>query len=265
MTYNTEIAEVQQEALPEFYEINSAGNIYYYTSYIEGLVFRGVAHEAASIKRSGFTVDTQFGKVEINLTAPVSDVFAEYIANLPIEPVTLTIRRAIKSDLTDYILLFTGRVKSVTIKDLVATAKCEAQSSLLSAKLPRIIYQAFCNHDVFDGGCLLSSVLWRVVTNVTGISGYTITSTDFGAFADGYFTGGRVQHSTDFRLITNHVGNDLTLHLPFDARLAVGGEVTALPGCDGDPETCKDKFNNLDNFLGMPYVPSHNPVIWGFK
>ncbi len=265
MTYASEIGEQQQEAMPEFYEINSAGNFYYYTTYIEGLIFRGVAHEAASIKRSGFTQDTQFGKVDVNLTAPVADVFAQYIANLPIEPVSITIRRAIKSDLTDYILLFTGRVLSVTIKDLVATAKCEAQSSLLAARLPRIIYQAFCNHDVFDSGCSLGEVAWRVTATVSDISGYTIESSTFGTYADGYFTGGRVQHGTDHRLVTDHTGDILTLHLPFDARLAIGEEVFVLPGCDGSPETCRDKYSNLTNFLGMPYIPSHNPVIWGFK
>jgi uncharacterized phage protein (TIGR02218 family) len=265
MTYATEIAEQEQEAMPEFYEITSGGNVWYYTTYVEGLVFRGVAHEAASVRRSGFTQDTEFGKVELNLQAPVTDVFALYIANLPIEPTQVTIYRAIKSDLSDYVTLFSGTLKSVTIKDRVAMAKCEARSSLLSSRLPTVIYQSYCNHDVFDDGCELPILTWRVVATITDITGYTITSATFGGYADDYFTGGRVQHGSDFRLVTDHVGNVLNLQLPFDARLEVGEDVTVMPGCDGSPATCKNKFNNLLNFLGFPYIPSSNPVIWGFR
>jgi uncharacterized phage protein (TIGR02218 family) len=265
MTYASEILENEQEAMPEFYEIRSGGTTWYYTSYITGLIFRGVAHEPASIRRSGFSQDVQFGKVEVNLTAPVTDIFAQYIANLPIEPAKITIYRAIKSDLTDYINLFSGTIKGVTIKDKIASAKCEARSSLLSARLPAIIYQSFCNHDVFDSGCGLSELTWRVIGTVIDITGYTITATAFGTKPNGYFTGGRVQHGDDFRLITDHTTTVLNLQLPFDARLELGEDVIALPGCDGNPSTCEDKFDNLIKFLGMPYIPSHNPAIWGFR
>ena len=39
----------------------------------------------------------------------------------------------------------------------------------------------------------------------------------------------------------------------------------AYPGYDGSPATCVDKFDNLDNFVGFPYIPSKNPVVWGIK
>lgn len=266
MTYATEIAEAQQEAMPEFYEFFSGGEFSYYTSFNEGLIFKSNSYAPTSIRRGGFSQDTQFGKVEVQISAAITDLFAQYIANLPLEPVTVTIYRAIKSDLSDYIILFTGTVKSVTIKDRTASARCESRSTLLEARLPRIIYQSFCNHDVFDDGCGLNEVAWRVTATITGISGYTLTSTSFGAKPNKYFTGGRIQFLTDHRLVTAHDGsNDLNLQLPFDARLGIGDSVFALPGCDGNPSTCKNKFNNLTKYLGMPYIPSHNPAIWGFK
>jgi uncharacterized phage protein (TIGR02218 family) len=265
MTYQTEIAESQQEPFPEFFEFEQGGNYERYTSFNESLVFRGVTYAAAPIRRGTFSYDTQFGSVNVDITAPISDIFAAYIGNLPIEPVNVVIYRAIKSDLTDYIILFTGTVKMVTVKDRTATAKLEANSSWLFSKIPNIIYQAFCNHDVFDTGCGLIESNWDVVATITTISGYNIESATFGGFADGYFTGGNVRLSTDFRLVTNHVGNVLSLQLPFDARLEINDDVVVLPGCDGAPETCVNKYNNLLRFLGMPYIPSNNPAVWGFR
>ena len=146
MTYATEIAERQQEPMPEFFEFEQGGVFERYTSYNESLVFRGVTFEAAPIRRGNFSYDTQFGSVNIDITAPITDTFAGYIGNLPIEPTNVTIYRAIRSDLTDYIILFTGTVKTVTIKDRTATAKLEANSAWLKARVPRIIYQSYCNH-----------------------------------------------------------------------------------------------------------------------
>jgi uncharacterized phage protein (TIGR02218 family) len=265
MTYQTEIAESQQEPFPEFFEFEQGGNYERYTSFNESLVFRGVTYAAAPIRRGTFSYDTQFGSVNVDITAPISDIFAAYIGNLPIEPVNVVIYRAIKSDLTDYIILFTGTVKMVTVKDRTATAKLEANSSWLFSKIPNVIYQAFCNHDVFDTGCALLETNWEVIATITTISGYNIESATFGGFADGYFTGGNVRLSTDFRLVTNHVGNVLSLQLPFDLRLQVGNDVVVLPGCDGNPSTCVNKYDNLLKFLGMPYIPSNNPAVWGFR
>jgi uncharacterized phage protein (TIGR02218 family) len=265
MTYQTEIAAKQQEPFPEFYEIEQGGTYERYTSFNESLIFRGTTYQAAPINRGSFSYDTQFGSVNVDITAPITDVFAAYIGNLPIEPVNVVIYRAIKSDLTDYIIIFTGTVKSVTIKNRIATAKLEANSGWLFAKLPNVIYQAFCNHDVFDAGCGLSTITWEVTATITTISGYNIESATFGAKPDQYYTGGTVQFGVDYRLITNHVGNVLSLQLPFDARLEINDDVIALPGCDGAPETCVNKYNNLLRFLGMPYIPSTNPVVWGFR
>jgi len=50
--------------------------------------------------------------------------------------------------------------------------------------------------------------------------------------------------------------------MPFDDEV-VGKQVIVYAGCDKTPQTCKNKFNNLQNFRGFPYIPVKNPVIWG--
>ena len=65
-------------------------------------------------------------------------------------------------------------------------------------------------------------------------------------------------------MITKHSKTEgcIYLHMPFDDEV-VGKQVIVYAGCDKTPQTCKNKFNNLQNFRGFPYIPVKNPVIWG--
>ena len=52
------------------------------------------------------------------------------------------------------------------------------------------------------------------------------------------------------------VGTDRVLSfLPFDDEVQVGDIVSLLAGCDGNLDTCIQKFNNVANFRGEPYIP----------
>ena len=82
---------------------------------------------------------------------------------------------------------------------------------------------------------------------------------------NGYFTRGYAAAGGDFRFIVAHGGDTITLQLPFDSRVGNGGTVTAYPGCDGSPATCRDRFGNSARFGGCASIPSRNPAVWGFK
>ena len=265
MTFTSNQEAIQQEPTPEFYEINSAGNVDKWTSFNRSLTFLGETWKPAPIKRSGISTDVQFGSVQVTINAPLTGNFIKYIANQPIEPVQVTIYSAIKSDLTDYVIRFKGKLINVGIKNGEVRALCEARSSIFTKKIPNVIYQSYCNNDVFRGKCYLTEFAWRETGTVTAISGSDYTISGFDSFSDGYFSGGTIEFTNDWRLILDHVGEVVTLHIPFDSRVYVGSEVVGLPGCDGSPLMCRDRFSNLINFVGMPYIPSHNPVVWGFK
>lgn len=59
-------------------------------------------------------------------------------------------------------------------------------------------------------------------------------------------------------MITAHSGNVLTLVDGIDD-LAVGSSVTLWPGCARTVNACADKFANLDNYGGLPFLPAKNP------
>jgi uncharacterized phage protein (TIGR02218 family) len=50
----------------------------------------------------------------------------------------------------------------------------------------------------------------------------------------------------------------LVLPLAFPYTPQVGDTFTLTAGCDHRKDTCKNKFNNLVNFRGEPFVPGQD-------
>ena len=263
MTLATNLSQVQQLSMPEFYEFFYNGTFERYTLWETDLTFLGNLYKAQPIARSGFTIDTLYSAVRVDIRTSAIAALSRYAVNTPTDPTTITVYRALKDDLTDYEILFEGVVMDVSQRDFIYQAKCNADSNLLESYYPRKAYQSYCNHAVFDIDCGLDSLIWRVQAAITLISGADYTANGLNAYVDGYFTGGVASYNGDERMITNHVGDIITLHVPFDSRVAVDSILDFYPGCDGSPDTCKTKFNNYNKFLGMPLIPSSNPVVWG--
>lgn len=268
MTYATNRQAAQQESTPEMYEFTSGSRHERLTSYPSAVTFFGNSFSAVALERSSFAYDSSFGSVSTKLKVPLNNTFRRFIATQPIEPTNLKIYRAITSDMSSYVTRFNGQVVSVVIGAHVAEVECASRSRYLKKVLPRIIYQAYCNHDIYDSECLVEDSDYLVPGTLTSVSGADISAvawSNAAGYADGYFQGGRVVVGSDMRLVVKHVDDTLTLQIPFNSEVVAGVTVSLYPGCDGSPETCVNRFNNLEHFLGMPYIPSKNPCVWGFR
>ena len=269
--FNANLALSEMGALPEFYRFTDDGgrSYEYWTSWDTALTFGGNVYSPAPIARSGFSVDINFSPVSLTLKIPldVGSIMAETVASTPPPPITVTIYQATVSDLSASVILFQGTAKIASASGKLVTLQFEQQTKVLDTHIPIKHYQAFCNHGVFDTGCGLrgNSRTWYVNCTITGISGAIYTSAEFDAYADNYFRGGQLIYENETRLITAHTGDSVVLQVPFRSNVTFGTSVRALPGCDGDPETCINKFDNFTNFLGMPYIPIVNPTIYGVK
>jgi len=267
--FDDNLEGIEVEPVPEFYVLTTGSTVERYTSYSRSLTFLGNYYAAASITRGNLKQDNNFGITTLTVTSPITPSIAKYVPNQPIEPVNIVVYRSHIDNLDQYEIFFKGEIKYVQLRGRLASAQCEAKNKYMLTKIPNVIYQSGCNHDIYDDGCQVDPFLWRRSATITGISGSSLTfsfTDGLSAVAVEYFTGGRINFQNDVRLITgNSVLNTLDLHIPFDSRLSVGSSVYLYPGCDGNPATCNGKYNNLIHFLGMPYIPSTNPVIWGFK
>jgi uncharacterized phage protein (TIGR02218 family) len=125
------------------------------------------------------------------------------------------------------------------------------------------LYTARCGADLGDARCrkMISAATGLVV----GSSGQgEVRLSGLAAFAEGWFTGGRLMftsggnagHAVEVR---SHQldGGAAVIDLWLDAPqpVALGDSVEVTPGCDKSFGTCGAKFANAVNFQGFPHIP----------
>lgn len=251
--------------LVELYEIIAADAVHTLTTGRETIEWRGAAWTPAAIERGELRGSVDGKAATVTLTACMDALFTRYLASLPILPTRVNIyEHEPESGAT--VQVFGGVVLEVVpgADASRVSVSCLSSSCILDALLPQMIYSGQCQFVLFDAGCGLSRAEWGVTAPVAP-DGLRLVSPAFAAYPDGYFTRGYVEAGGDFRFVTAHTGDALTLQLPFDERVRNGVSVIAFPGCDGSPATCRERFGNGVRFGGCASIPSRNPVVWGFK
>ncbi|MGB6536639.1 MAG: DUF2163 domain-containing protein [Xanthobacteraceae bacterium] len=155
--------------------------------------------------------------------------------------------------------LFKGRLGVINeIGRTTARLTVNSDLVLLDIDMPRNVYQPTCLHTLFDSGCAL-------VKNAFGTSGAvgagSAASIINWSGASANFVQGSITFTSGVNAgVTATVGSavagtSLTLLYPLESVPAPGDGFTVYFGCDHTPGTCQNKFKNLQNFLGFPYVP----------
>lgn len=251
----------------EIYEVIQGTEISRWTSAEDDLVVGGETYEATPISRNNIEQGSDSQVRNLVLTLPGDNDFAEkYRLVVPGQRASVTVWRLQRDEVPTFntkILLFKGQVMSVRFPQDGFTAEVVVRSieNALNRNVPRFTFMGMCNHILYDSRCGVSSDPFDVIGTVSAISGNTITLPGASSQPDQFFRGGfcrPVSGDPDFRLILSHVGNVLTLLLPFHVN-PVGLSVQAFAGCDhtvtGD---CALKFNNVLRFGGFPFVPNRN-------
>jgi uncharacterized phage protein (TIGR02218 family) len=157
------------------------------------------------------------------------------------------------------VTLFAGRVG--VIQEIGRTsAKLTVNSDLvlLDMDMPRNVYQPTCLHTLYDSGCTLAKANFG--TGGTVSAGSTASTINWSGaslnFQQGSitFTSG-VNAGATATVGSAVAGTSMTLLYPLESVPAAGDGFTVYYGCDHTPATCQNKFANLANFRGFPYVP----------
>lgn len=264
MTYRTELEKIEQPLSAELYDLTIGGVVSRFTSHSESVVYESHVYLARPIKRTGFSIEKSMKTVDVTVSTPVDVAFGEYLSASPYARTTVEITKVFLSD-PDTLnkLIFSGLIYTVSVKNGVASALFKSANGLLSRKVPRVTYQSNCNWSLFSEQCGIQKSLYKHTTTVNSIDGNILTLDNFSTVADKKYQGGTIAFGVEERLLTNHSGSNVTLLVQFP-NIAVGDTVHLYPGCDGSPTACAS-FNNQDNFMGMPNIPTRNALLWGFR
>jgi uncharacterized phage protein (TIGR02218 family) len=124
--------------------------------------------------------------------------------------------------------------------------------------MPRNLYQATCLHTLYDSGCTLVKNAFG--TNGTVGAGSTPSVINWSG-ANVVYQQGSITFTSGVNAgVTANVNSviattSLTLGYPLQNAPSAGDTFTVYQGCDHTPGTCQNKFSNLLNFRGFPYVP----------
>lgn len=223
---------------------------------------------ASSVQQTG-----EMAKNGLKVVLPRDNAVAQtFLGKVPETTTSLTVYRGHDpTDLSDFAVVWKGRVASVEADGDQLTLDCEDIFTSMRRPGLRARYQKGCRHALYSEQCGVHDYDFAVSATIIGESGFTVTVQGIGdsagdsttaQLADGYFNGGIIEAEDGAkRYILRHVGNTLTLLSPFDTLDidSVEQQVTLYPGCLHNTTDCNSKFNNLDNYGGFPYIPSKNP------
>lgn len=255
--------EADQRRPAELYHIwRDGGEHWRYTSGDVTVVYDGANYEPATLKRTQVKYDSKMEVVTMEIQAAyLTDAVLEYIAINPMEILWISVMKIHRDQAPlEVDVVFIGQIKTVSFKGATASVSCVGFEHFLKRIIPRWRYQLTCNHILFDTYCALTKATFKIDAVVTlDANKVVLSSATFALQEDGYFTGGEIIFGVEARAIIAHSGTDVTLVYRMN-ELTDADTVEAYPGCDRKIETCRDKFDNIINFLGFPFLPIENPA-----
>lgn len=163
-----------------------------------------------------------------------------------------------ESALIGAVLLFKGRVGKVdSIGRTRAKITVNSDLILLDLDMPKNLYAPACQHVLFDAGCGLDRDAFTATGVVSPASNNSVVNW---ADASSAYTQGRltflsgVNAGVSATIKQGNPGN-LVLAYPLEVPPNAGDEIAVTQGCDHSMGTCRDKFDNLQNFRGFPFIP----------
>jgi len=154
---------------------------------------------------------------------------------------------------------FFGRVADVEVGRTRSIVHVKSLLDLLTAQMPRRLFQAGCTHIFGDPMCGFDRTSMRHDIAAAG-GGQSRIDCGFNPSPPTLYDGGTINgltgaNSNFQRTISRLTGGAVYVLDPFIFPIEAGDTFSLLPGCDHTLDTCTNTFNNLARFGGFPYVP----------
>lgn len=201
----------------------------------------------------------------LSVTLPSDNAVAQLFRGIaPSQSMTLTVMRLHWQD-NEIRVVWIGTIIEAKRPDVHQTQLISAglSSTMRSAGL-RLMWGRSCPYALYDTDCKVDKAKFAVAgLRVQALDGVSVTVNFPHVVAQHHFNAGFIEWTDnsgvrEVRAVTVHENNRLTL-MGGTQKISVGTLITVYPGCDGQVKTCRDKFNNVLNFGGIPHMPNKSP------
>lgn len=265
--FDTLEKSVQDSTPIEVFDFVVGGTTYRWTSSEDDLTIGANDYTATPISRGSIVVDPSDRRNTLSVIVPGdNDLAVLFLNQAPAVKIPVTITRLQRNESPTFntkTVIYKGQVSTVRFGDdgVSAEVVCQTADSSGGSMVPKFAFLGQCNNVLYDSNCTVNPASFKTTGTASAISGNAVTVPGLNAHPDDYFRGGFAVPTggIDFRLILSHVGNVITLLLPFVSD-PTGVSVDAFAGCNhlvtGD---CATKFDNVLNFAGFGFIPKLNP------
>lgn len=263
MTYQASETSQYGSKPVELYRFTRGLSIWTYTTADTAITYSGEIYAPVAMKRGALPQNDEKDNSVLDLYLdPALDIVSQFISGATPTPTNLVVIRRHRDEavVSEQAVIFDGQVGVVEFTEAETHFICVPIQKALGRKVPRILYQTTCNNMLYDQFCGVNPALFTFAGHISAMVGRVLTVPEAAAKPDGYYNGGFVTDGSTFAFIQTHVGTQLLL-LATSPLILVGDLITTTAGCDRNQATCVAKFNNLDNFMGWPYIPDKNPYL----
>lgn len=242
------------------------GTVQGFTEHDRDLTFGSVTYSAAT----GFTasaIETTLGLSVDNLNAEgaiSSETLTEQdLAAGRYDGAEVELFWVNFNDVSQRVLLSKGNIGQVSRGELLFSAELRSQSARLQQRTGRV-YQRTCDAVLGDARCKVALAGFTSTGTVSSVAeGRRMMVTGLSNDTSGYYSLGVLTFTSGdnnglkFDVKSHSPGLiDLWSVPPFS--VTVGTTFSVVAGCDKKRDTCINKFNNVINFQGFPYIPGND-------
>jgi uncharacterized phage protein (TIGR02218 family) len=234
--------------------------VYRYTSTVDTIVVGSDTYLA----RTGLVrgeIDVNVSELDsfMTLILPCTDAAVRsYMESPPSLPVLVEVRQVANGGSVPW---FKGIVSSVSVSGISAEFRLIGNGVAQLSQATALRYTAQCRHALYGPACRVDRDNHKISGNLTDVedNGLVLVSVDWDDPTQEQWIGGAIDIGGELRTIIAQPASD---KIRID-RVIVGLLGTEafdiFEGCDKTNATCRDKFNNLINFGGIPNLPRRNP------
>ncbi len=156
--------------------------------------------------------------------------------------------------------LFVGNVDVEEVSGAYVKLNIKSLTELLNTNFPANVYQTACHYALYGPGCNVAKNAYSE-NNVIVLAGSTKKELRCRLVKPvGYYQNGVVVFNSGENInikksVKYHENGLIILSTPLHFMPRENDTFTIYAGCDKTMATCKNKFNNLSNFPGTPFIP----------
>lgn len=261
MSYLTQLQEKYGRRPIWLYDFTIGATTHRLCANAGGYTYNGNTYITTPLVHSKIPISVSTNRANVNIELPASNTVARsLLGDLGIVDTELRILQGFRDDpAQEFVTMFVGRVANIEPTKTRIRMTIENEMTTLNRKAIPAVMQRPCRHVVYHGACGLTLASFQSAATATAYDGSVVTSADAAGQANDYYSGGVLTFNGTPQMVVKHKGNKLTMLgvVPgLEESIATNGNAAIMlaPGCDLTRQTCKARFNNLDNYGGFPWM-----------